>query len=546
MGSNRRRWIGLLLIALGVALIVVDTTIVNVIVPSIVRTIGIDSVQTQWVQESYAITFAALLLVAGRVADIIGARTVFICGAIVFGAASVLAGLAPSASLLIGARFAQGVGGGLILPTSLSLLNAMFDGPARAKAFAVWGSTIGASSALGPLLGGWLTEHLSWRWAFGVNVPLVAIVVVGAVFFVDRSVPQRGRLDVLGAVLSVVGLGLLAFALIEGRRYGWLLIQTPAHVLGADWDAGPSPALVAALWSAVALTLFVLRQTALARSGRTDTALVDVRLFSVASFRGGNVATLIIGVGEFGIIAVLPLWLQFALGYTPIAAGAALVPLAVGSFVASGISFTTPATPLTFVRIGLALEAIGLAVLGLVAAVDSPWWHLWSALFVYGVGVGFATAQVTNVVLDEIPESSSGQASGIQSAFRQLGSALGIAVLTTTFFTVLGASLHDRLVAAGTTADQADTISQQVTDTAGAAIAGFAARPDTAPIAQAGAEALTHATTFASYLAAGFILIGLAATLLIPRRSRADQPPTTTLAAASSRLLDNGSRQRGP
>jgi EmrB/QacA subfamily drug resistance transporter len=516
--ADTRRWLGLVAVALGVALIVVDTTIVNVIIPSIVRDLSINSTQTQWVQEAYAIMFAALLLLVGRVADIIGARRVFIAGAVIFGAASVLAGLAGTGDMLIAARFTQGIGGALILPTSLALLNTMFSGPARAKAFAVWGSTIGAGSALGPLLGGWLAEHLSWRWAFGVNIPLVAVIVVGALLFIDRSDRRPGRIDVPGAALSILGLGLLAFGLIGGRTYGWLLATTPVRLPGVVWASGPSLAFVALLWAVVALTAFGLRQAALSGAARSDVALMDLRLFRIASFRGGNIATMIIGIGEFGIIAVLPLWLQFTLGYSSVAAGLALVPIALGSFVASGVSFGVSVSALTFVRVGLVLEAIGLAGVGALATAHTPWWQLTIALFVYGIGVGFATAQVTNVALNDVPETVSGQASGIQSAFRQLGSALGIAVLTTSFFTIFGTTLRHSLTAAGTPAGQADALSHGITDSAGAAIGALAARPETARLATLANDALTHGLSTASYLAAGFVLLGVVATALIPRQ----------------------------
>jgi EmrB/QacA subfamily drug resistance transporter len=515
-----RRWLGLVAIALGVALIVVDTTIVNVIVPSIVRDLGVTSVQAQWIQESYAIVFAALLLLVGRVADILGARRVFLCGVLVFGATSLLAGLAPTGGLLVVARFLQGAGAALILPTSLSLLNASFTGKARGQAFAVWGSTIGAATALGPLLGGWLSEHASWRWAFGINIPLVVVICLAALAFLAPSPRVPARVDVLGAVLSIVGLGLLAFGLIEGRTYGWIRSIAPFEAFGLSWTHGQSPVLVALVLATTALIAFVIRQVALSRGaapGQPTHALMDVRLFSIGSFRNGNVATLIIGLGEFGIVAVLPLWLQFALGYSPVEAGLALVPIAVGSFVASGASFamTPRVTPLGLVRLGLALEAVGLAALGVIARPASPWWELATALFVYGIGVGFATAQVTNVVLAEVPEPSAGQGSGVQSVFRQLGSALGIAVLTTTFFSVLGARLSAGLVTLGLPEDQSATLTRAVVGSAGAAIDGLAVRPQTAPVADAAREAMAHGISLGAYLAAGFLLAGLLATSFI-------------------------------
>ncbi|MFC8124633.1 DHA2 family efflux MFS transporter permease subunit [Streptomyces sp. NPDC057302] len=518
---SAHRWLGLVAIALGVALIVVDTTIVNVIVPSVIGDLDASSGQAQWIQESYAIVFAALLLLTGRLADIFGARRIFVAGVVVFGATSVLAGLAPGSGLLILARFLQGAGAAMILPTSLSLLNATFTGKARGQAFAIWGSTIGGAAALGPLLGGWLAEHVSWRWAFGINVPLSVLVTVGVLLYMAPSPRTKGRVDVAGAVLSAVGLGLLAFGLVEGRTYGWIVGIEPLEVLGVRWGSGPSPVLVALVLSAGTLFAFVRRQIALSRSGdpaQVARVLMDVRLFSIASFRNGNIATLIIGLGEFGIVAVLPLWLQFTLGYSALQAGLALVPIAIGSFVATGASFPLAAKvpALGQVRIGLALEVVGLAGVGVVAAPDSSWWAVALMLFAYGIGIGFATAQVTNVVLAEVPQESAGQGSGIQSAFRQLGSALGIAALTTVFFTTLSTNLRDRLSDAGLSGTQADRLTGAVTDSAGAAIGPLADRPETASFADAARSAMTDGVAIGGYVAAGFVVLGLVATFLVP------------------------------
>lgn len=525
--SPTRRWLGLIAIALGVALIVVDTTIVNVIVPSVIEDLDATSAQAQWIQESYAIVFAALLLLTGRLADIFGARRVFVTGVVVFGATSVLAGLAPNSGLLVLARFLQGAGAAMLLPTSLSLLKASFTGKARGQAFAVWGSTIGAAAALGPLLGGWLAEHVSWRWAFGINVPLSVLVGAGVLLYMAPSPRTRGRVDVPGALLSVASLGLLAFGLVEGRTYGWITTVHPLKVAGLTWGGGPSPVLVALVLAAVALAAFVARQRSLGRRGDSSRVLMDVSLFSIASFRGGNIATLIIGLGEFGIVAVLPLWLQFTLGYSALQAGLALVPVAIGSFVASGASFGMAAKvpPLGQLRVGLALEVVGLAGVALIAAPDSSWWTVSLMLFLYGIGVGFATAQVTNVVLNDVPEHSSGQASGIQSAFRQLGSALGIAVLTTAFFTSLSSNLRDRLGDAGLPAGRADQLTGAVTDSAGAAIGPLAQNPQTASVAEAARIAMADGIVLGGYIAAGFVVLGLVASFLIPSAPAKDPAP---------------------
>ncbi|WP_338137573.1 MFS transporter [Streptomyces anulatus] len=509
-----RQWLGLVAVALGVALIVVDLTIVNVILAPIIDDLAIESSEAQWIQESYAITFAALLLVTGRLSDLYGARRIFLLGLAVFGVTSLLAALAPGGGPLILARFVQGVGGAMMLPTSLALLNATFTGRARGQAFAVWGSTIGAAAAVGPLLGGWLAD-LSWRWAFGINIPLVALIVAGVLLYLDASPRTPGRIDGVGAVLSAAGLGLLAFVLIEGRVYGWLLTTGPLEIGGFSWSGGLSPVFVALLLSVLALGAFWRRQTALSRAG--DEPLMDVGLFSIRSFRNGNFVTLMVGLGEFGIIAVLPLWLQFALGYSAFEAGLALVALAAGSFVASGASFPMAATvpALAQVRIGLVLEAAGLTALALTASTDSSWWLIGLALFVYGIGVGFATAQVTNIVLVDVPERSGGQASGIQSAARELGSALGIALLTTLFFSTLASGMTDRLTREGVPAGEAERLGGVVTDSAGSVIGTLAAEPRTAAAAEAAREAMAVGVQVSGYVCAGLLLLALAATLFM-------------------------------
>ncbi|MFB8214737.1 MFS transporter [Streptomyces anulatus] len=509
-----RQWLGLVAVALGVALIVVDLTIVNVILAPIIDDLAIGSSEAQWIQESYAITFAALLLVTGRLSDLYGARRIFLLGLAVFGVTSLLAALAPGGGPLILARFVQGIGGAMMLPTSLALLNATFTGRARGQAFAVWGSTIGAAAAVGPLLGGWLAD-LSWRWAFGINIPLVALIVAGVLLHLDASPRTPGRIDRVGAVLSAAGLGLLAFVLIEGRVYGWLLTTEPLEIGGFSWSGGLSPVFVALLLSVLALGAFWRRQTALSRAG--DEPLMDVGLFSIRSFRNGNFVTLMVGLGEFGIIAVLPLWLQFALGYSAFEAGLALVALAAGSFVASGASFPMAATvpALAQVRIGLVLEAAGLTALALTASTDSSWWLIALALFVYGIGVGFATAQVTNIVLVDVPERSGGQASGIQSAARELGSALGIALLTTLFFSTLASGMTDRLTREGVPAGEAERLGGVVTDSAGSVIGTLAAEPRTAAAAEAAREAMAVGVQVSGYVCAGLLLLALAATLFM-------------------------------
>lgn len=526
---SSRRWIGLVFISLAVALIIVDSTIVNVAIPAIVEDLGISSTQVQWVQEAYTLVFASLLLLFGSLADRIGRRRLLLIGVALFSLSSVAAAFAPTGDLLILARLVQGVGGAMMLPSTLSLLNATFRGRERGIAFAVWGSTIGGMAAVGPLLGGWLTTDFSWRWAFGINVPLGIIIAIGVLWAVAESREEAsGRLDLVGAALSVVLFGTLVFGLIEGRTLGWWTAEDPFTLGSWTWPWDLSPVPVAFVLTILALVGFIAWARHRSRQGRST--LLDPKLFSITTFRSGNVAALVVALGEFGIILSLPIWLQFVLGFDALQTGLILIALAVGSFVASGFAGASSGklNPVVIVRVGLAAEIIGVVWVGLVVGPDAIWGWLIPALFVYGFGVGLATAQLTGVILQDVPVELSGQGSGTQSTARQVGSALGIAILGTVLFTstagILSSSLDDR----GVPAAQRDQVVSAVVDSAGAAIAGLEQDPTTADIADEAKAAFSDGTRFAAFTAAGFLVVGLIATIPLGRTRRPEDAPVQT------------------
>ena len=513
--NDSRRWVALVVISIAVALIIVDSTIVNVAIPSIVDELSISSTQVQWVQESYTLVFAAFLLVFGTLADRYGRRRLLLIGVIVFVLASVLAALSPNGDLLIAARVVQGVGGAIILPSTLSTLNATFEGRERGIAFAVWGSTIGGMAALGPLLGGWLTTAFSWRWAFGINVPFGILIVLGLILVVreTRSGDDR-RVDVVGALLAVFTCGSLVFGLIEGRTYGWWDAHTPP----SWWPLELSPIPIVFGITIIAGFGYVLWGLRRQRLGLST--LIAFPLFRIASFRNGNIAALIVALGEFGIILSLPLWLQNVLGYDALHTGLVLLALAIGSFVASGFAGATSGRfrAVVIVRIGIAAEIVGIALIGLVIGVDTPWWQLVIGLFVYGFGVGLATAQLTGVVLADVPVEQSGQGSGTQSTARQVGSALGIAILGTILFSSVGGILDAKL--SDVPSAQRDQIVSAVVDSSGTAIPSL-----TGSTATAAREAFSDGTRYAAWAAAGFLVLGLAATTRLGRRDEEHPEP---------------------
>lgn len=506
--------------SVGVSLIIVDSTIVNVAIPTVVRELHLDSTAVQWVQESYTLVFASLLLVFGALADRFGRRRLLQIGVAVFALASVGAALAPDGGLLIAARFVQGAGGAMILPTTLSLINATFRGRERGVAFAVWGSTIGGMAAVGPILGGWLTTDFSWRWAFGINLPLGILLLIGSALVVRESrSPDAAGIDFVGGLLSIVLFGSLVYGLIEGRTVGWWTLEHRPRIGGWSWPLDASPIPLAFGIALLALVAYVAWGLHRRRLGRDP--IIAFELFRIPSFRNGNIAALIIALGEFGIILSLPLWLQNVLGYDALQTGLVLLALAGGSFVASGFAATGGGRlgPLLIVRVGIAAEIVGLIIVALVIAPDTPWWAICLGLFVYGFGVGLATAQLTGVILAEVPVDRSGQASGTQSTSRQVGSALGIAILGTVLFSSLGGILAAKLPDALPSA-QRDAIVNAVVDSSGGAIASLGQRSPEAETAAK--EAFSDATRIAAFSAAGALALGLLATLTL--RTPAPEP----------------------
>ena len=513
---QRGRWLGLVAITLGVAMIIVDASIVNVAIPTIIRQLGIGITQAAWANSIYSLVFASLLITFGRFGDLFGRRLIFLIGLTVFLAASVLTAEAQSGTVLLTGRLLQGVGGAFILPATLSIVNANFRGRERAIAFGIWGSTIGGMAALGPLAGGWFTTHLSWRWAFYVNVPVAVLAFVGALLFVAESRddhPSRG-VDLSGIVLSTFGFAAIVFGLIEGQTYGWWHAQRA--FLGLDLGS-VSVIPAAFVLGVLALVAFVVIEQARGRARKP--VILDLTLFRIPSFRYGTAAVLIVGLGELGLVFVIPLFLQSVLGLTAFRTGIILASLAGGAFVAGGLAaqITNTIGARRVVQIGLGTEVIGITAVGLTFAAGRPAWEFCPQLFVYGLGVGLATAQLTSVILADIPRAQSGQGSGMQSTSRQVGSAVGIAVLGTALTLGLNSGTRSRIAALPDlpAATRAQIVSG-VEQSGGAILPQL--RAEHAPTAAITAveEAFVGSARRAAFIAAGFVLLGFLASRKLP------------------------------
>jgi MFS family permease len=540
MNKLRNRWVGLVFISMAVSLVIIDSTIVNTIFPSIINDLMIRSSEVQWVQESYVLVFAALLLVWGSLADRFGRRLILIIGIVIFMAASFRAGFADSGTALIIARVIQGVGGAMVLPTTLSLVNANFLGKERGIAFAIWGSTIGAMVAVGPVVGGWLSTYLSWNWAFLVNIPIGLLIIAGLMIFVSESKSDNAdkRIDWTGAAISAVLFGFLVFALIEGRAYGWFFVNSlhrPFQIGDFVWpQEGISIIPIALLIAMIALVAFIFYERARAKAGKA--VILDLDLFKIPSFRGGSVAALIVSLGEFGLVFAIPLWLQGVLGLDSVSSGIVLLWLAIGSFLASiaGGILSNKLSAIASVRLGLLLESAGVLGIAVFASNQTGWWSVAVWLLIYGVGVGLATAQLTNVIMSDVPNAQAGQASGTQSTTRQVGSALGIAVLGTILFTsstnIIASNVYNLQALEEFSPSARSAFSEvpgvYVTETAGAIIKDLDSFLIDSKIPQDVAVDIKHAAEAGfldavkatSYAAAGFLALGLLSTINIGRR----------------------------
>ena len=509
-------WVPMIFIGLGVALIIMDATIVNVILPNIIFDLKINSIDAEWINAVYALTFAAFLIVMGRLGDRFGRKSIFMWGALLFAVSSVAAAVSPNGTCLIVARALQGIGGAMMSPTSLALVNDLYRGKSRAIAFAMYGSIIGGMAAIGPLMGGWLTQAFSWHWSFWVNVPIAALIAFGAWRFVpeSRANDDVGSPDYVGALASTIGTATLIFGLIEGRNYGWWKVSVPREFLGLTWS-GISPVPVAIAISIISfVTLYLISKS---RSRRGASVLIDFDLFKIKTFGLGSFAGLIVSLGEFGILFSLPLFLQNVLGWSTLGAGGLLATLALGAFIAapSAAVIANRKNPRFVARLGLVLEIIGIAGIGFVADPNVSGWSIGIWLLIYGLGVGYATAQLTGLILADIPLKKSGQASGTQSTARQIGAAMGTAILGTILFVSLQQKTYDNLVDINVPSDTAQSLAQSVETSAGTIIPSLGQSSGIA-VQTASEMAFASAIQLTAFAAGLFVFLGLLATLALP------------------------------
>jgi EmrB/QacA subfamily drug resistance transporter len=410
MANPNRKWWTLGAVSIGLFMVMLDNTVVNVALPTIGRDLRIGISPLEWVVNGYTLSFAMLMLTGGKLADHFGRRRFFIAGIVLFSLASLACGLASSPESPIGARVVQGVGAALLAPATLSIISATFPPSERGTAIGIWARVSATALAIGPLIGGLLTEQLGWNWIFFINVPIGAVGVLASLRLIDESrdtAPQQ-RLDLGGLALSGAGAFALTYALIDANRYGWDSLR----IVGLF------------VISALCLGAFVALEL------RERAPMLDLSRFRDTTFSGGNVVALLVGLALFGIVFYLSFYLQNILRYSAVRAGVAQLPITVLIVLVAPFAgrLTDRVGPRLPIAAGTLLLAASLALFTRMG-VRSHYLTILPGLIVGGVGIGLAMGPTTVAVLSVVPVDEAGVGSGVVNTFRQTGGALGIALI---------------------------------------------------------------------------------------------------------------------
>jgi EmrB/QacA subfamily drug resistance transporter len=426
-----RRWLAAAVMIVAALMDMIDATIVNVALPTIRSDLGASATQVEWIVAAYLLPFASLLLIAGRLGDLVGRRRLFLAGTALFGAASAVCAVAGSPGVLIVARAAEGAAAAMLTPQVLATFREIFEGEERGAAFGMYGAMAGFAAAVGVIAGGLLTDGLGWRSIFYINVPVAAVLIPAALALVPETrSPTARRPSLLGSVGLLASLVAIVAPLLEGRRLGW-------------------PAWCFALIALGLAGLFVLART----DGRRTAPLIPTRLFRVPAFSAGVLVQALFSAAMEGFALCFALWLQAGQGYSPTHAGLTMLAFCAGSFIAVGPAVSlAPKVGRLVLSAGGVLMAAGSLGIGLVAhhsGTPVGTWALVPWLVVAGVGLGFLVIPLVNVVLSAIGREEAGEASGVFGTAQQFGGALGVAAAGTVFFAhVSGPTLTSALTAA--------------------------------------------------------------------------------------------------
>lgn len=439
-----RKWLPLIILSMALMIIIIDTTVLNVSLKVIAQDLNTNLQGLQWVITAYALTLAALTITGGRMGDLFGRKKMFMLGAIIFAGGSFITSISHSVGvMLIGESIIEGVGAALMMPATASLLVANYKGRDRAIAFGVWGGIAGASSAIGPIIGGFLTTNYSWRWAFRINIVVALVLLLGTIFIAEsRDREEKKELDFVGVLLSATGMFAFVYGIIEASTYGWWRASTPYKIFGHTFALGGySITPIAMGIGVILLVLFGLWERRIERQGHTP--LVSLKLFSNGQFTSGASTVALMSLGMTGIIFAVPVFLQSVQNLDALHTGLALLPMSLAILIVAPTSaiLTKHFTAKRVIQTGLLIAVLASFYLRSLIGPDATAMHLAPGLAIFGVGLGMVFAQASNLTLSAVSVEQAGEASGVNNTMRQVGSTFGSAIIGAVVLTTLASGL---------------------------------------------------------------------------------------------------------
>jgi len=464
--SFLKKWLPLIVMGLAVIIIVLDTTLLNVSLGTIVRDLHTNIQSLQWVISAYALTLAALTITGGRFGDLFGRKRMFMLGAAIFAIGSFTASISHSVGILIlGESVIEGIGAALMLPATISLLVASYRGRDRALALGVWGGMAAAGSAIGPVVGGYLTSHYSWRWGFRINVFVAAILLLGSVLIKDsRDREEKPTIDLLGVVLSAAGLMGVVFAVIESATYGWWKATKLFSIASYPLQLGGLSIVPYVLWLGVLfLICFFAWEQRMVNRGKTP--LVAMKIFANKQFTAGASLSTIMSIGQVGLIFCIPVFLQGVRGLDALHTGYGLLPMSLGLFIMApmGGYLAKHFKPKRIVQTGLFINVFALLLLRHAVNITAGPVQFIVPMLIYGAGIGLCFSQLTNITMSAVSVDESGEASGVNNTLRQVGSSFGTAIIGTVVIATVATGLSKGVLSSSIIApDRRSVVAAQV------------------------------------------------------------------------------------
>ena len=439
-----KKWLPLIVLSLGITIIILDTTILNVSLRTIINDLHTDIQSIQWVITAYSLTLAAFTVTGGRLGDLFGRKKMFMLGAIIFAIGSFIASVSPNVGMLItGEAIIEGIGAALMMPATMSLIVSNYKGHDRQIGFGVWGAIAGGAAALGPVVGGWLTTYSSWRWAFRINVGVVALLLLGSLFISEaQDKEEKPTLDFVGVLLSALGLLSLVFGFIKASDFGWVTMKETITFFGITFmQGGISLVPIALIIGVVILALFALWEHHMARKG--ETPLVSLALFKNTQFTLAVGITCILALSQAGLSFSIPVFLQAVKHLNALDTGVAMLPMSLTLLVAAPVSavLSKYIAPKRIVQIGLILNALAFVVMRYGIQVTASQWAMAPGFVLFGVGMGFMMSQISNLAISAVSVQEAGEVSGVNGTFRTVGQTLGAAIFGAVLISLLSNNL---------------------------------------------------------------------------------------------------------